>query len=532
MITSAAPEIRDFIFSSLPPSPAQKRAATAFLLVLIIVFAITVRHLATIPLGRVDPFIAANATAMLVSDSLTAVLLLAQFSILRCAALLVMASGYLYTGLMVLLWLLTFPGMFAPAGLLGGGLPTMCWVYILWHTVFPVFVLSYALLKDGNAARWRWRAPKWLAILWSVAVPAVLVCGAAILAAAGHDLPPRVHVDIIDHASSWPLMAAASGLSVLALLVLWAHRRSVLDLWLMVAMCAFVIEIILLSLDFPRFSVGWYTGRAYGLLSAAVVLIVLLVETTTLYARLLSAVLAERRERDARIMTGDTVSASIAHDVSQPLAAMMISAGAAFRWLQRAPPDLGEARAALEQIRSDGHRAGTLVQNIRAVFKKDAQSRTSLDLNDLIEGALKLMAHELQAHSVSVRTDLLRELPPVMGDRVRLQQVLLNLLTNAIDSMSAGNGERVLHVTSGIRESTSVIVSIEDTGSTLEPGDAERGCLPLSTAHAKGRGMGLAICRSIVEAHDGRLWVMPGRSQGAAFHIILPIADSRACALV
>jgi C4-dicarboxylate-specific signal transduction histidine kinase len=135
-----------------------------------------------------------------------------------------------------------------------------------------------------------------------------------------------------------------------------------------------------------------------------------------------------------------------------------------------------------------------------------------------------LMAHELQAHSVSVRTDLLRELPPVMGDQVQLQQVLLNLLTNAIDSMSARNGERVLHVTSGIHESTSVIVSIEDMGSTPELGDAERGCLPFS----KGRGMGLAICRSIVEAHDGRLRVMPGRSQGAAFHLTLPIADSRA----
>jgi signal transduction histidine kinase len=388
-------------------------------------------------------------------------------------------------------------------------------------------VLFYALLKDKKAATWHWRAPEWIAILWSLALPAALVCAAAILAAAGHDLLPRANADTIDHPSVWSIaVAAAAGLSVLALLVLWAHRRSVLDLWLMVVMCASLIETMLVWFDVPRFSVGWYVGRIYGLLSATVVLVVLLVEVTTLYARLLRAVLAERRERDARIMTADTVSASIAHEVRQPLAAMMMSAGSALRWLQRAPPDLGEAKTALWRIRSDGHRVGTLVENIQAVFKKDGQSRAALDLNELVESGLRLMMHELQTHSVSVHIDLYRRLPRVIGDRVQLQQVLLSLITNAIESMSAGNGERALRVRSGVHEAMSVIVSVEDSGVGLELGDAQPNAVPLSPTKGKGRGMGLAICRSIVEAHDGRLWVIPKGCRGAAFHVTLPIADS------
>src|SRR5205085_3819686 len=156
--------------------------------------------------------------------------------------------------------------------------------------------------------------------------------------------------DTVRLSALWPYAAGSAALlSVLALIVLWTRRRSVLDLWLMVVMCAYVIEICLITFPVPaRFSIGWYGGRIFGVLSGSIVLFVLLYEITTLYAGLLRAVLAERREREARLMTGDAVSASIAHEVKQPLSAMITSADAGLRWLGRAAPDVDEAKAAFE----------------------------------------------------------------------------------------------------------------------------------------------------------------------------------------
>src|SRR5712692_4618255 len=146
---AAAPEKQDFILSSLSPSPAQKRLALGVVLVLLVAFFITARPLSTIPLARIDSFIPAYATAMLVNDSITAVLLFAQFSILHSRALLAISSGYLFTALMLIPWMLTFPGVFAPSGLLGAGLQSTAWLYILWHAGFPTFVIAYALLQDA-----------------------------------------------------------------------------------------------------------------------------------------------------------------------------------------------------------------------------------------------------------------------------------------------------------------------------------------------------------------------------------------------
>src|SRR6202790_4598032 len=159
----------------------------------------------------------------------------------------------------------------------------------------------------------------------------------------------------------------------------------------MVVMCAYVTEICLIVFSIPvRFSIGWYAGRVCGFLSGSLLLFVLLYEITTLYARLLRAVLAQRREREARLLTGDAVAATIAHEVNQPLTGMITNADAGLRWLDRATPDLDKARAAFEQIVADGHRAGGVIESIRAIFRKDARNRTSLDINELIGEALSL----------------------------------------------------------------------------------------------------------------------------------------------
>jgi signal transduction histidine kinase len=519
-------EEQPFILSSLSPGRAQRRLALGVALVLLVAFFITAGPLSKVQLARIDAFIPAYASAMLVIDSITAVLLFAQFSILRSRALLVISSGYLFTALMLIPWMLTFPGVFAPNGLLGAGLQSTAWLYILWHAGFPSCVIAYALVKDADPTKRLWRGSAHGAILSSVAVTAGVVCAAAVIVIAGDELLPRLMLDTVQLSALWDYAAGfAVLLSVLAIGVLWARRRSVLDLWLMVVMCAYVIEICLISFPTPaRFSVGWYVGRIFGVLSGSLVLFVLLYEITTLYARLLRAVLAQRREREARMMTGDTVSASIAHEIKQPLSGMIMNAEAGFRWLDRTTPDLDEAKAAFKQIAVDGHRAGAVIEGIRAIFRKDAANRTSLDINELIAEALALVRDELQKHRVSVQVDPDERLPRVKGDRVQLQQVLLNLVTNAIDSMAAKDGTRVLGVRSEVRDGRDVIVSIADTGTGIGSQELEQIFNPLFTTKSGGMGMGLSICRSIIEAHDGRLWVAPNKPEGAVFQFLL-LAD-------
>jgi signal transduction histidine kinase len=519
MVNTAAVTLEEqhFILSSLPPGPAQKRLALAVVVGLFVVFFISAWPLSSIQLARIDAFIPAYATAMVVTDSITAVLLFAQFSILRSRALLVIASGYLFTALVIIPWMLTFPGVFAPSGLLGAGPASTNWLYILWHSGFSMFVIIYGLLKDADPAKRLWQGSPGATILATVAITAAVVCAATFLATAGDALLPRLMVDTVRPSALWPYAAGSMELLiVLALIVLWVRWRSVLDLWLMVVMCAYIVEI-----SFPRFSVGWYAGRVCGLLSGSLVLFVLLYEITMLYAQMLRAVLGQRREREARLMTGDAVVATIAHEIKQPLSGMITNADAGLRWLDRVTPDLDEAKAALKQIVIDGHRTGAVIESIRAIFKKDVQNRISLDINYLIGDALALTRNDLQRHRIEVQVEPITQVPQIRGDRIQLQQVLLNLITNAIDSMSAKDGARVLCVRSE-GGGGGVKVTVADTGTGIGSHDIDRIFDPLFTKKPNGMGMGLSICRSIIEAHDGRIWVAPNKPLGAVFQFILP----------
>jgi len=512
------PEEQHFILSSLSPGRAQKWLAFAIVLALLVAFLMTAGPLSTIELARIDAFVPVYATAMFVTDLMTAVLLFAQFSILRSRALLVLASGYLFTALMLIPWLLTFPGVFAPGGLLGAGQQSTSWLYTGWHSGFAMFVIAYALLKDADQAKRLWQRSAGAAILSSVVMTAAVVCAATFLVTAYAPLLPRLILDTGRPSAFWYYAAGSMMLlSALALVVLWVRRRSVLDLWLMVVMCAYVVEI-----SFPRFSIGWYAGRLCGLLSGSLVLVVLLYEISALYAQLLRAVHAQRRERAARLLTGDAVAATIAHEVNQPLSGMVTNADACLRWLDRSTPDLGEAKAAVKRIVADGHRAGAVIRSIRATFKKDARNRTSLDVNDLISEALALTRDDLQRRRILVQAELNARAPQVTGDRTQLQQVLLNLITNAIESMADKEGARVLCVRSETNDGGEAIVSVADTGTGLGGQDCERIFNPLFTTKPGGMGMGLSICRSIIEAHDGRLWVAPNKPAGTVFQFMLP----------
>ena len=520
---AAAPEGQDFIISSLPPSPAHRRLAVGVVLALMAAFVVTVGPLSTVRLARIDAFIPMYAAAMFVTDSITGILLSAQFAILRSRALLAISSGYLFTALIVIPWALTFPGVFAPGGLLGAGLQTTAWLYFLWHAGFPLFVIAYALLKNADPSKQRWKGARSAGILLSVAVAVATVCAATLLVTAGHGLLPRLMRDTVYIFSlNYAVAACVVLVSLVALVVLWVRRGSVLDLWLMVVLCDYLIELGVGFAMPDRYTVGWYASKIFGLISGSVVLLVLLYEITTLYAQLVDAVLAQRREREARLMTGDAVSASIAHEVNQPLSAMIANADAGLHWLTRGAPDLDEAKAAFTHISADGHRAGAVIAGIRAMFKKDVRARITLDVNEIIRDVLAAVDEELARHRVSVRVELADSLPWVNGDRVQLQQVLLNLTTNAIESMATTDGARALGLTSAIDASGGVMVSVKDTGTGVATEDVDRIFAPLFTTKSHGMGMGLSISRSIIEAHDGRLWSAPNAPRGSIFHFVLP----------
>jgi signal transduction histidine kinase len=523
--TAAILREEDFVLSSRAPGRGQKRLALMVVAVLVISYLSIAGPLAAVQLPRVDAYFPIYATAMFVNDAITAVLLFAQFSILRSRALLAISGGYLFTAVAVIPRLLTFPGVVAPSGVFGD-VQSAAWLYIISHTGFATLVIAYALLKQDDPSRRLSTRSVSVAIYSTVGVTIGIVVAATYLVTTNDAALPSLMRDAVRYSRLWPYVAAIPFMvSIAALLVLWARRGSVLDLWLMVVMCASVIDISLISFPIAgRFGLRWYSGRAFEVLAGSLVLLVLLYEITTLYARLLRAVAAQRRERAARLMTGDAVSASIAHEIRQPLAAMTTRADAGRRWLDREAPDLPEAMAAFEGIAMDGRRASAVIEGIRGMFKKDAATRTSIDMNELVSEALALLRGELAAHGISVRTDSSGRAPQVNGDRVQLQQVFLNLASNAIESMEKTEGPRELRVRSAAHESGGAVVSVVDTGPGIEPKDIDQIFSPLFTTKAHGMGMGLSICRSIVEAHDGQLWVTANEPHGANFQFLIPAA--------
>jgi signal transduction histidine kinase len=523
MQPAVTPEEQHFTLTSSPPGPAQKRFALVVVLGLLTVFFLIVAGpLSRVQTGRVDAFIPIYLTGMFVNDSITAVLLFAQFSILRSPALLVIASGYLFTAFMLIPYILTFPGVFASSGLIGG-LQSTSWIYFFQYAVFPMFVIAYALLKDADPGKATWRGPPSAAIVLSVAATMAVVLGACLLFIAGEALLPPIMLDPSHFGPLWPYVGLPVALSsVVGFIVLWFRRRSMLDLWLLVVMSTYSMLIPLNYFSTPmRFGIGWYSVRIFAAISSSLVLIFLLYEITMLYGRLLAAILDQRRERDARLMTGDAVAASMAHEFRQPLSAMMTRAETGFRWLDRPTPDLDKAKGALKQIIADGHRAEALIESIRKSLKQQIQTRALLDVNDLIAEAVALMRDDLRRHRILLKAEPNARLPKIIGDRIQLQQVLLNLIANAIDAMGMEEGPRVLNVNSEVRGGDDIVISVADTGSGIASQDIERVFNPLFTTKTGGMGLGLSICRSIVEGHHGKLGVVPNSPKGTVFQIAL-----------
>jgi PAS domain S-box-containing protein len=227
--------------------------------------------------------------------------------------------------------------------------------------------------------------------------------------------------------------------------------------------------------------------------------------------------------RVARMNRLGAMTASIAHEINQPLAAIAANTSAALRWLANATPNLDEARAALEGIGRDSRRAGDVVEGIRAMFKNEGQNRVLLDINQLVREVLVLVQGELFKRGISLDTELTENLPQVMADRVQLQQVVMNLVTNAMDAMEPiVDRQKLLRVKSAIKDGDIVVVAIEDSGTGIDADKVDRLFDTFFTTKPNGMGMGLSICRSIIEAHNGRLGVSAGAQYGSVFRFELP----------
>jgi C4-dicarboxylate-specific signal transduction histidine kinase len=222
-----------------------------------------------------------------------------------------------------------------------------------------------------------------------------------------------------------------------------------------------------------------------------------------------------------RIATAGELSASIAHEVNQPLTGIATRAAAGLRWLAAETPDVEKARAALTQIVTASHRASDIITSVHAMFRKDTNERLPLDINRVILTVLSILRVELQKNDVQVRMELNHQLPAVEGDNVQLQQVILNLVMNAIESMQS-MPRRELRIQSDLSKPDMVRVSIEDSGTGIDPSNLSRVFKPLFTTKSRGMGMGLSICHSIVESHHGRIWVSQGVHGGANFQFELP----------
>jgi signal transduction histidine kinase len=229
----------------------------------------------------------------------------------------------------------------------------------------------------------------------------------------------------------------------------------------------------------------------------------------------------------SRVATMGHLSASIAHEINQPIAGIITNANAGLRWLGARTPNLEEARQAFARIMRDGNRAREVIDRVRSLARKAPPRLDRLDLNEAVREVIALAQAEIRRNRIQLQTRLGDGLPRIAGDRVQLQQVTTNLIVNAIEAMSdVSEGPRELTIVSGAGSSTDVFVEVRDTGPGLDPANLDRLFQSFYTTKPNGMGMGLAISRSIVEAHGGRLSAAPNLPQGAVFRLTLPVEEA------
>ena len=484
-------------------------------------------------LAEIKAFIPLVDASMLLSELIVATLLYAQATVFRSRGLTVLASGYVFAALILVPHALTFPGAFSPNGLLGAGVNTAAWIAIFRRVTFPTAVICYVLLKSAECVPQIDPKRRDARVVAGLVGAIALAAFAALLAIGGHELLPPIFLNHRDtmHTNLVIVNLVTILLTIAAMALLVRQNKSLLDLWLLVALSGWILQSLLNLTLHSRFTVGWYALNGLTLASSFIVMLALITDTSWLYARLALSTAARKRERDARLMSMDAVTAAIAHEVGQPLTAVGLNTSAALSWLTGPKPDVEKAVAALQAVSDGGERTFAIIRSIRAAFAKEPGRASEFSLNDLVLATASLLDRELAASKIALDLSLDEALPPIRADRVQMQRVLVNLFTNAIESLRAiSDGPRRVSVRSTLIGGKDVLLQVSDTGAGIESEDMEHIFDVFFTTKATGTGLGLALCRTIVEEHGGRLWAAQGDPHGASFNLQLPRSGAVAIA--
>ena len=475
-------------------------------------------------LAKIDAFIPSFEATIFVTDFITSVLLFSQFSVHRTRALLALASGYLFSALIVIPHALTFPGAFSPEGLLGAGLQTTAWLYWFWHIGFPLALFLYACLNDGKPPNKSMISPS-SAITGSAAIVMGVVCGLTVLAAAGNEFMPRLSVDRTQlQPLNHDLGMVSMVICLAAIATLWVRRRSALDQWLLLVAMAALSEIILsVALITSRYSLGFYSGRAFSLATSTLVLVALLAETIRTQSRLMSANVLLQRERRNKLMNMEAMAASLSHELRQPLGALVLNTEATLQMLEAASLDLEELRSIASDVIRDSQRVSQTLVSFRSLFGGAEPRREPLDLNAVVEEALRGLRRRGAPDEIIMQIELTPDLPMIIGDSAQLHEIVVNLVQNAIEALATVNSDRrFLKVSTGRLNRDAIVLTVEDTGPGIDPSKVGVVFDAFVTTKPRGMGLGLAICRMIAERHNGEISVAPLDPYGSSFRVILP----------
>jgi signal transduction histidine kinase len=508
----------------LPATPRQRKIALAFMVGLGCATGI-IAWIGLVPLPRSDRFIPAVQGVIAAVEFITAVLLFAQCSTERSRALLLLAAGYLFTALIVVGHTLTFPGAFAPTGLFGAGPQTAAWLYVVWHSAVPAAACGYVLLKHeppllagvahtANVAIWR--------TVLLVFAAAAAVAWAAILAA---DSLPTLVVSETSFASMASVVTAFPlVLSVLAFALIWRWRTSVLDEWLLVALAANAAEMaVVVFIGASRYTLPFYAARPLGVVAACAVLVALLSEMTGLQARLSRAVGALQRERASKLMNLDVVVSSIAHEIKQPLTVITTCSTVIDNLLRKPKIDVDEVRLNLRDVTGATLRVAETIDGLRGLFRNPKEAQQPIDVNSLCLEALKTLESEVSSHKIAVTTELAKALPPVVGHKAQLREVLVNIVQNAIDALATlADRPRSVRIRTGYAPRNRISITIEDSGLGIEPDRLPSLFTAFITTKESGMGLGLGLCQMIVDRHNGQLSVTSDVGKGTRFEVTLP----------
>jgi signal transduction histidine kinase len=310
-----------------------------------------------------------------------------------------------------------------------------------------------------------------------------------------------------------------------ALGLLFLRKRTILDLWLIVTLVAWVPNFLLAAIvTSVRFSLGWYSARVYALIASWTLLIVLLTETAVLYARLANALTLRKRERADRLLSVDAATAALAHELGNPLGSIAMNAATALMYLQAKPPAFKDINQVLEEIEAQSHRVGRIISSVRAMFSYTTDQRMMVHIEDVARQVLILLRDDLRINNISIVTDFRDDVPQVHADHTQIQQVILNLVKNAVEAMGSTSGTKRLRLATSLAGNSTVVLSIEDSGGGISRENQERIFDAFFTTKPAGMGLGLAICRTIVENHGGSLQIAKSDSDGSIFEVAMPTA--------